>query len=103
MDVDLDTFLVTVYTVIDALYRAHLAPLTPPPDGHPTTLSDSEVLTLLIVGQWRGGPGRGGGSGCPPGAWGGRAGARRRPCTRCWTAPPSPSCGPPARSGTASS
>jgi hypothetical protein len=54
MDVALDTFLVTVYTVIDALYRAHLAPLKPPPDGHPTTLSDSEVLTLLIVGQWRG-------------------------------------------------
>jgi hypothetical protein len=54
MCVDLDTFFVTVYTLVDDLYRAELAPLKPAAEGRPTTLSDSEVLTLLLAGQWLG-------------------------------------------------
>ena len=54
MCVDLDTFLVTVYTLVDDRYRAESAPLKPAVEGRPTTLSDSEVLTLLLAGQWLG-------------------------------------------------
>jgi hypothetical protein len=50
---DLDTFLVTVYCVVDDLYRAHAAPHKPVRPGHRPELADSEVLTLLVLAQWQ--------------------------------------------------
>jgi hypothetical protein len=52
MTVDLDTFLVTVYTQVDDLYRAVGAPVKPVRRGARAEMSDSEVLTLLVCGQW---------------------------------------------------
>lgn len=51
MDTEVDTFLVAVYTEVDTLLH------TPPPPVRPGPLprmADSEVLTLLLIGQWRG-------------------------------------------------
>lgn len=53
MEIDLDTFLTTVYCLIDDLYQAHLAPGKPRRPGQRPTLSDSEVLTLLLLAQWQ--------------------------------------------------
>lgn len=53
MEIDLDTFLITVYCLIDDLYQAHLAPLKPSRPGQRPELSDSEVLTLLLLAQWQ--------------------------------------------------
>jgi hypothetical protein len=50
---DLDTFLTTVYCVVDELYTHHCAPLKPRRPGRPARLSDSEVLTLGILAQWQ--------------------------------------------------
>ena len=50
--VDTDTFLTTLYVVVDDLCKGHLPPerrLGPQP-----ALSRSEVLTLAIFGQWQG-------------------------------------------------
>ena len=51
MDIDLDTFLVTVYTVVDDLYQEHCA-AQKDPRGCPGRVSDSEVLSLTILAQW---------------------------------------------------
>lgn len=51
---ELDTFLVTVYTHLDDLYQAHLAARKPVRPGATPTLSDSEVLTLLVCAHWSG-------------------------------------------------
>jgi hypothetical protein len=48
-----DTFLVTVYCVIDDLYRRHAGPVRAHLPGRPGELSDSEVLTLTILAQWQ--------------------------------------------------
>lgn len=53
MDIDLDTFLVTVYCTVDDLYREHFAPHKPTRRGQKPTLSDSEVLTLALLAQWQ--------------------------------------------------
>lgn len=53
MEIDLDTFLTTVSCLIDDLDQAHLAPLTPQRPGQRPEVSDSEVLTLLLVAQWQ--------------------------------------------------
>jgi hypothetical protein len=53
MELDLDTFLTTVYCQVDDLYRAQVAPHKPVRPGRRPVLSDSEVLTLLVVGQWQ--------------------------------------------------
>src|SRR5919197_5665388 len=50
---DLDTFLVTVYCVVDDLYWVHGAPHKPLRPGHRPELADSEVLTLLVLAQWQ--------------------------------------------------
>ena len=50
MRVDLDTFLVALYTIVDDLYQAHCAPFKHR-GGFVGELSDSEVLTLLCE-QW---------------------------------------------------
>ena len=54
MPADLDTVLVAVYTLIDTLDQTHIAPVKPRRRGRPPVLSDSEVLTLLLLGQWLG-------------------------------------------------
>ncbi len=52
MDIDLDTFLVALYTVVDDTYKQFAAPFKPRRRGHKPELSDSEVLTLLMLTQW---------------------------------------------------
>lgn len=52
MDVDLATFLTTLYCVVDDIYRAHLAARKPVRPGHQPEMADSEVLTLLFVAQY---------------------------------------------------
>lgn len=54
MTVEIDTFLVALYTVVDDLYQATAAAHKPVRRGAPAMMSDSEVLTLCILGQWRG-------------------------------------------------
>jgi hypothetical protein len=52
---DLDTFLTTVYVVIDDWYSAEMATQMQRHAGPALKMSDSEVLTLAIAGQWRAG------------------------------------------------
>ena len=54
MTVDLDTFLVALYTIVDDLYQEHFAPLKPQRPGKRPELSDSEVVTLALCAQWFG-------------------------------------------------
>ncbi len=54
MTVDLDTFLVALYTIVDELYERHVAPKRPRRRGRRAELSDSEVVTLMICEQWHG-------------------------------------------------
>lgn len=49
---DLDTFLATLYTMVDDIYQENFAPLRAQTPGRPPCLSDSEVLTLAICAQW---------------------------------------------------
>ncbi len=49
---DLETFFTTVYVLVDDWYKAEIAALKPQV-GAPAQMSDSEVLTLALVGQWR--------------------------------------------------
>ena len=51
MDVDLDTFLTTVYVEIDTFCAAQPAPVR---RGPPPKMSDAEVLTLVVLGHWHG-------------------------------------------------
>lgn len=51
MDIDLDTFLVALYTIVDDLYRTHFLPLKPRRPGNSPRLADSEVLTLAVCAQ----------------------------------------------------
>jgi hypothetical protein len=48
-----DTFLVTVYCLIDDLYRRHAGPVRAHLAGRPGELSESEVLTLAVLAQWQ--------------------------------------------------
>jgi hypothetical protein len=52
MALDLDTFLVAWYTIIDDLYQARVAPQLPRGPGKRPALSDSEMLTLALYAQW---------------------------------------------------
>jgi hypothetical protein len=52
MEIDLDAFLVLVYSLVDDLYQSKYAALKPRRRGHKAELSDSEVLSLAIVCQW---------------------------------------------------
>ncbi len=47
---DLDSFLVTLYVIVDDWWKATHPPQTRP--GRPFELSPSEVLTLAILAQW---------------------------------------------------
>jgi hypothetical protein len=53
MHIDLDTFLTTVYCITSDLYQQHFARQKPHRRGKRTELSDEEVMTLAIVGQWQ--------------------------------------------------
>ena len=57
MDTVRDTFLIAVYTEIDTLLQTALC--LPPRSGPPPKMSDSEVLTLLVIGQAHGASERG--------------------------------------------
>jgi hypothetical protein len=48
--VDLDSFLVSLYVLIDDWWDERHLPTARKP-GHPTLLSESEVLTLAILAQ----------------------------------------------------
>lgn len=52
MTLDLDTFLTTVYCVVDDLYRELCGPSLAGRPGAKGKLSDSEVLTLAALAQW---------------------------------------------------
>jgi len=52
MPLDVDTFLTTVYCVIDDLYQTLCAPSLAHTPGAKGKLSDSEVLTLAVLAQW---------------------------------------------------
>lgn len=54
MPIDLDTFLVALYTIVDDLYQQHVALTKPVRPGPCPTVSDSEVLTLALCAQWWG-------------------------------------------------
>jgi len=49
---DLDSFLVSLYVLVDDWWKLKERSLEPPKTGRPVLLSDSEVLTLAIVAQW---------------------------------------------------
>ena len=51
---NLDTFLTALYTIVDDLYRQHIAAQLPPRPGRKPGLADSEALTLAVCAQWRG-------------------------------------------------
>lgn len=57
--VEVETFLTAVYTLVDDLYQSQIAPSLPVRPGRKPTLSDSEVLTLMLLGQWLGNSERG--------------------------------------------
>ena len=48
---DLDSFLVSLYVLVDDWWRAEHPP-APRRPGRPSLLSESEVLTLAILAQW---------------------------------------------------
>lgn len=50
---DLDTFLTTLYVVVDDWYTANMAQQMVRTKGQKPQMSDSEVLTVALAGQWR--------------------------------------------------
>src|SRR5215208_4476361 len=48
---DLDSFLLSLYVLVDDWWRAS-HPSTPRRPGRPALLADSEVITLVILAQW---------------------------------------------------
>jgi hypothetical protein len=55
MDLDLETFLIALYVIVDDLYQSHIEPRLPACGGPAVQMSDSEVLCLGLAGQWRSG------------------------------------------------
>ena len=53
MEADLDTFLVTLYCIVDDLYKEYIGPAKPQRRGKKVEMSDSEVLTLDLLEQWQ--------------------------------------------------
>lgn len=52
-EMDLETFLTILYVFVDDWYKEHVLPRKPKRGGPPPKMSDSEVLTLTLAGQWR--------------------------------------------------
>ena len=50
---DLDTFLTTLYVVVDDWYTANMAQQMRRTRGQEPHMSDSAVLTVALAGQWR--------------------------------------------------
>jgi len=50
---DLDTFLMTLYVLIDDWYKSHIEYAMRRHAGPDLQMSDSEVLTVAIAGQWQ--------------------------------------------------
>ena len=55
MELDLETFLVALYVIVDDCYQSHLEPRLPACGGPPALMSDSEGLCLGLAAQWRSG------------------------------------------------
>jgi hypothetical protein len=55
MDLDLATFLVALYVIVDDLYQSHIQPRMPACGGPEAQMSDAEVLCLGLAGPWRSG------------------------------------------------
>ena len=55
MELELETFLTTLYVRVDDLYQQTVRPQLPPCGGPASKLSDSEVLCLGLAAQWRSG------------------------------------------------
>ena len=55
MELDLETFLTTLYVMVDDLYQSHVQSHLPARRGPVSELSDSEVLCLGLAAQWRSG------------------------------------------------
>ena len=53
MELDLETFLTTLYVMVDDLYQSHVQPQMPPHGGPPPQRADREVLCLALAAQWR--------------------------------------------------
>jgi hypothetical protein len=53
MELDLETFLTTLYVMTDDLYATRILPQMPVTGGPAPRLSDSEVLCLGLAAQWR--------------------------------------------------
>jgi hypothetical protein len=49
MELDLETFLVALYVIVDDVYQSHIAPCMPACGGPPAQMSDAEVLCLGLV------------------------------------------------------
>jgi hypothetical protein len=49
---DLDSFLVSLYVLVDDWWREHHPPAARKKPGRPALLVESEVLTLAIFAQW---------------------------------------------------
>lgn len=56
MDISADTFLTTVYVIVDDFCAQHLPPIRP---GPKPIMSDSEVLTIQLLKPWHGSSERG--------------------------------------------
>lgn len=54
MEIDLDTFMVTVYVYVDDIYKERFSHLKPMRPGPQPRVSDSEVLLLAVLSHWRG-------------------------------------------------
>jgi len=55
MELDLETFLTTLYVMVDDLYKQHVQPRMPARQGPAPELADSEMLCLGLAAQWRSG------------------------------------------------
>jgi hypothetical protein len=53
MELDLETFLTTLYVIVDDLYQRQIRPQIPPHGGPVPRLADSEVLCVGLAAQWR--------------------------------------------------
>lgn len=50
---DLETFFTLLYVFVDDWYKTKVLPHKPKRGGPPPRMSDSEVLTVALAGQWR--------------------------------------------------
>lgn len=55
MELDLETFLIALYVIVDDLYHSDIEPRMPACGGPEAQMSHSEVLCLGLAAQWRDG------------------------------------------------